>query len=113
LLIAALKCFATVLTIRAGASGGTLTPAIAIGASFGAIATLIVPGFPVWQGAMLGAAALLASAQQAPLMALFMMIEISHLPIDSVVPLGLGVALATAVSQFVLKQQKVKGLEDE
>jgi H+/Cl- antiporter ClcA len=115
LLIAALKCFATVLTIRAGASGGTLTPAIAIGASTGAIAVLLVPGtgILVWQGAMLGAAAMLASAQQAPLMALFMMIEISHLPIDSVVPLGLGVALATAVSQFVLKRQKVQGLQDE
>ncbi|GAB2027712.1 chloride channel protein [Lactovum odontotermitis] len=113
LLLALLKGVMTVLTIRAGASGGTLAPSIAIGASLGAVAALLIPGMLVWQGALLGAVALLASAQQAPLMALFMMIEISHLPLNAVVPLGLGVALSTAISQLVLKRQTVKGLEDE
>ena len=96
-LIAA-KALLTVLTIRAGASGGTLTPSIALGAALGAMLGvlwhLIIPTAPIWQCAMIGATGLLAASQHAPLMALMMLMEISHLPLSALAPLGIGVAMA-------------------
>ncbi|BDR53950.1 chloride channel protein [Bombiscardovia apis] len=100
------KIIATVFTIRAGASGGTLTPSIAIGAALGVIiallSTLVVPGIHFWQAAVIGAAATLAASQQAPLMALMMVFEVCHLQAPALMPLTLAVALATAVSRAVL-----------
>ncbi|MFV0556099.1 MAG: chloride channel protein [Lactovum sp.] len=104
LLIALLKGPVTVMTIRAGAAGGTLTPSISMGASLGASLVLVFPILPVWQGAMIGAVAFLSAAQQAPLMALFMMLEISHLPLSSVAPLALSACLSLASSQMILKK---------
>lgn len=97
------KAVVTVLTLRAGASGGTLTPSLAIGATIGAIVAAVVnmlwPGsVVVWQGAMIGATAFLAVTQQAPLMALFMLIEVSHLNYSAFLPLGLGVCLALVIA---------------
>lgn len=110
LLVALLKAGVTIMTIRSGAAGGVLTPAISVGAALGAIigilAHLIFPGIPIWQCAVLGATSLLAASQQAPLMALFMLIEIAHLPISSVIPLGVGVTLSVAFSQFFLKKKE-------
>ncbi|MBB5888129.1 chloride channel protein [Lactovum miscens] len=113
LLLMLLKGFITVVTIRSGAAGGTLTPALAIGACVGAIICLILPGFPVWQGALVGATSLLAAAQQAPLMALFMLIEVTHLPLNSAVPLGFAVAIAMGISKLIIKHETIQPLEDE
>lgn len=108
LLAAVAKAVITVFTIRSGAAGGTLTPAIALGAVVGAVVgSLLVPylsGISVAEAALLGACFLLAAAQQAPLMAMFMMIEISHLSYDAFLPLGLGVALAVGLSSLILKK---------
>ena len=114
--LAALKMAVTLLTIRAGASGGTLTPAISIGACTGAalgvIAQMIAPGFiPVWQCAMIGAVAVLASAQKAPLMATAMIIEISHLPVSLIAPFGIAVGGALAISRIVVEGCKAKTLK--
>ncbi len=101
------KALVTILTLRAGASGGTLAPSIAIGASIGAIMgfafSLFVPGISIWQCAVLGGCTLLASSQQAPLMALFMMIEVSHLDYSAILPLGLGVCLAVGAAKVCFK----------
>lgn len=102
LLAAVLKAGVTVFTIRAGAAGGTLTPSIALGASLGVIISLFL-GFAPQQGAIIGAVSLLAASQQAPLMALFMLIEVTHLDSSAYLPLGLGVCLATVCSHFIIK----------
>jgi len=102
------KALLTTATIRAGAFGGTLTPSIALGSAMGAVLGLLlaclVPGLPVWQCAVIGAASLLAASQQAPLMAMAMLMEVCHLPVMAFMPMGLAVALSTAVSRlFVAK----------
>ncbi|WEV54542.1 chloride channel protein [Leuconostocaceae bacterium ESL0723] len=104
------KLVMTVGTIRAGAAGGTLTPAIALGAVVGVAAlTLVHPWFmavPFGQAAILGGACFLAASQQAPLMAMLMMFEITHLDYSAMMPLSLGVALATLASQLVVAPQE-------
>ncbi|MFR8086459.1 MAG: chloride channel protein, partial [Leuconostoc gelidum] len=101
-----LKVGVTALTIRAGASGGTLTPSIAVGGALGAVLSLIlaiwIPGISIGQGAVLGAGTLLAASQQAPFMAMFMLIEICHLESSALLPMGFGILIATVVSKKVL-----------
>lgn len=103
------KAIVTVITIRTGAAGGTLTPSISLGAAIGVLSGLlfinIVPQLSLVQCALIGACSLLATTQQAPLMALFMIIEISHLSYSAFLPLGLSVILAVMVSQLFLKKQ--------
>lgn len=103
---ALLKVFVTAVTIRSGAAGGTLTPAIAVGAALGTSVGLItmiwIPSITIWQCAILGAGALLAASQQAPFMAMFMLIEICHLDASALLPLGLAILIATSVSKKAL-----------
>lgn len=110
LVVAVAKAIVTVLSLRAGASGGTLTPSIAIGAvigvAFGLVVNYFAPGVPVWEIGLLGAASLLAASQQAPLMALFMIFEVCHLNYSALLPLGLGVCLAVATSKLILTKAK-------
>nr|WP_282801647.1 chloride channel protein [Secundilactobacillus kimchicus] len=104
------KAIVTVFSLRAGASGGTLTPSIAIGATIGMALGfaihLFVPAISIWQAGIIGAASLLASSQQAPLMALFMLFEVCHLDHSALLPLGLGVALATTTSHVILNPSR-------
>lgn len=106
LVMALAKAVLTAATIGAGASGGTLTPSIALGSSLGAAMGLVIvwwfPGLPLWQCAVLGAAALLAASQQAPLMAMAMVMEVCRLPVGAFMPLGLAVVLSVAVSRVLL-----------
>ncbi|KRM84324.1 chloride channel protein [Liquorilactobacillus vini] len=108
LLGALLKAIVTVLTLQTGASGGTLQPSISIGASLGAaLGMALQPIFPmitIWQCALLGGCSLLAASQQAPLMALFMIIEVSHLGYSAFLPLGLGVAVSIGTSKLLLQK---------
>ncbi|MCP0887129.1 chloride channel protein [Ligilactobacillus sp. WILCCON 0076] len=109
LLGAFLKAIITVITIKNGAAGGTLTPSISIGAVIGTIIGVIFHSFfisiPIWQFSLLGACSLLAASQQAPLMALMMIIEICHLNYSAILPLGVGVSLAIIVSKLALKDK--------
>lgn len=102
---AILKAVVTVLTIKSGAAGGTLTPSISIGAVVGVLITAIFSNN--WQqGALIGAVSLLAASQQAPLMALFMIFEVTHLNYSALLPLGLGVSLAIFTSQILINHKK-------
>lgn len=104
---ALLKAVVTIMTIKGGASGGTLTPSIAIGSSLGVLIgfvyVLFVPGASLVQAGVIGAAGFLAASQQAPLMALFMLFEVCHLDYSALLPMGLSVALASASSKWILK----------
>lgn len=107
-LLAALKAVLTILTIRAGASGGVITPSIAIGACLAAALGLgwshLFPGMPVAACALLGAAAVLASSQQAPLMASCLMLELCHLSVEFALPVGLCCVGATVTARVVLRR---------
>ena len=75
------KAIVTLLTIRSGASGGVLQPGIALGASGGAVlGVLWMQVFhtnSIGMYALLGACALLAASQQAPLMAICLVMELA------------------------------------
>lgn len=90
-LIAVAKAAATLATLRAGAVGGTLTPALAVGALLGAAGAMLLRDaggdVAVTTGALLGAAAFLAASLRAPLTAAALVIEFT----------GLGVAALPAV----------------
>ncbi|WP_179395924.1 chloride channel protein [Lacticaseibacillus absianus] len=105
LLVGALvKALVTLMSIAAGAAGGTLTPSIAVGAAVGAAVgtavNLWLTPVVVWQCAVVGAAAVLAVTQQAPLMAMMMVFEVSHLSYAAFLPLALGIALALIVANW-------------
>lgn len=110
LVMALVKAILTAATIGAGASGGTLTPSIALGSSLGAAMGMVIawwlPGLPIWQCAVLGATALLAASQQAPLMATAMLMEVCRLPVAAFMPLGSAAVLSMAVSRLLLTGRK-------
>ena len=108
----AAKAVMTLVTIRSGASGGVLQPGIALGSTLGAMLGLawmfVFPNDSVTACALIGAAALLAASQQAPLMAMCLVVELTEAPIGFLVPVGLGVAVSAFVSQWVLAALRVE-----
>ena len=105
LLVFAFKATVTLLTIRSGASGGVLQPGIALGASTGAVLGILwMQGFhtnSIGVYALMGACALLAASQQAPLMAMCLVMELASAPINLFVPIGLAVAVSAVVSKWI------------
>lgn len=103
------KALVTLMTIRSGASGGVLQPGIALGSTLGAMLGLLwILAFPadsVTACALIGAAALLAASQQAPLMAMCLVMELCEAPITFFVPVGLAVAASALVSKWMLSRQ--------
>lgn len=106
----AAKAVLTLGTIRAGASGGVLQPGISLGASLGALLgfawVLVSPGDTVTACALVGACSLLAASQQAPLMAMCLVMELTRAPMAFFVPVGLGVAVSALVSKAFLEASK-------
>ena len=98
LLSFAAKAIVTLLTIRSGASGGVLQPGLALGASGGAVLGIlwmqIFHTNSIGMYALLGACALLAASQQAPLMAICLVMELADAPINLFVPIGFAVAVS-------------------
>ena len=92
------KAIVTLLTIRSGASGGVLQPGIALGASGGAMLGILWMQMfhtnSIGMYALLGACALLAASQQAPLMAICLVMELADAPINLFVPIGFAVAVS-------------------
>ncbi|MYV46563.1 chloride channel protein [Streptomyces sp. SID2888] len=97
-----LKPIATAASLGSGASGGLFTPTIATGALLGALAgqgwTLAWPGAPAGF-AVVGAAAVLAAAMQAPVAAIVLMLELTRTIDALMVPLLLAVSGAMVVSR--------------
>ncbi|WEV65281.1 chloride channel protein [Bifidobacterium sp. ESL0764] len=104
------KAVLTLGTIRAGASGGVLQPGISLGATLGALLgfawVLVSPHDTITACALVGATALLAASQQAPLMAMCLVMELTRAPMAFFVPVGIGVAVSALVSKVFLDALK-------
>lgn len=99
------KAVVTLLTIRSGASGGVLQPGIALGASMGGVLGILwmhcfhTNSVAVY--ALLGACALLSASQQAPLMAMCLVMELTDAPSNLFVPVCCAVAVSSIVSAWL------------
>ncbi len=100
-----LKPLATAACLGAGAAGGLLTPAVAVGAVLGALVgsawTALWPGSPAGAFAVVGAAAVLAATQRAPLTATVLVVEFTYSGAELVVPVLVAVGCAVAVVRLL------------
>ena len=98
-----LKPLVTALCLGSGASGGLFTPTLATGAALGGVLgqvwNLLWPGTPSGAYALLGAAAMLGAAMQAPLTGIVMMLELTDTGIRLAVPMIVATVLATLVAR--------------
>jgi chloride channel protein, CIC family len=101
----ALKPLVTALCLSSGASGGLFTPTLATGAVLGgALGTawnLAWPGSPSGAFAMVGAAAMIGAAMQAPLSGLALVLELTHSGFGLMVPMMAATGTATLVAFHV------------
>ena len=102
---ATLKPIATAACLGSGARGGLLTPAVATGALLGALTgnlwVQLWPGAPTAAFAIIGAAAVLATTQRAPLCAIVLIMEFTHPGLDLLMPMLIAVAGAMLTAQLL------------
>jgi CIC family chloride channel protein len=97
------KIVATSLTISIGGSGGVFAPSLFIGAmlgaAFGNVVQLVVPGHagPVGAYALIGMGAVFAGAARAPITAVVIMFELTG-EYSIILPLMAAIVLATGIS---------------
>ncbi|HEY1700958.1 MAG TPA: chloride channel protein [Trebonia sp.] len=100
-----LKPLVTAACLGSGASGGLFTPTLATGAALGAAAGIAWsaawPGSPVGAYALVGAAAMMGAAMQAPLAALAMIQELTGEGYALMIPLIAATVLATIVARNI------------
>lgn len=100
-----LKPLVTAACLGSGARGGLLTPAVATGALLGALTgnlwDLLWPGAPTAAFAIIGAAAVLATTQRAPLCAILLIMEFTHTGLDLLVPMLIAVTGAMLTARFL------------
>lgn len=105
LLLALLKPAVTALCLASGASGGLFTPVLSTGAVLGGGLGLLWshawPGTPVGAYAMVGAAAMIGCAMQAPVTGLALALELSHSGFALMPPMIVAALLATAVVRYI------------
>ncbi|MCD2194006.1 chloride channel protein [Actinomycetospora endophytica] len=100
-----LKPLATAASLRSGASGGLFTPTLATGTLLGA--TLGIPWAALWPGsaagayALVGGAAFLAAALQAPLSTVVLLLELTHAGTGLLVPIALAAVLGTLIARLI------------
>lgn len=103
-LLLLLRCVITWSSLRVGAQGGLLTPALASGALLaavlGGIWNYFWPIVPLAGFIAIGATSFLAAAQKMPLTAIVLMFEFTHIRFDFLVPIMLSVAEALIVYNF-------------
>ena len=101
----ALKPLVTALCLGSGTSGGLFTPTLSTGAVLGGAAgiawSLAWPGSPSGAYALLGAAAMLGAAMQAPLAGLALTLELTHGGFAIMIPMIAATVTATAVARYV------------
>jgi chloride channel protein, CIC family len=100
LALSVLKPVVSALCLGSGASGGLFTPTLSTGAVLGGFLgmawSLAWPGSPSGAYAMIGAAALIGAAMQAPLAGLALVLELTHSGFGLMVPMIVATATATA-----------------
>jgi CIC family chloride channel protein len=105
LALAALKPLVTALCLGSSASGGLFTPTMSTGAVLGAAAgiawSLAWPGSPPGAYAVVGAAAMLGAAMQAPLAGLVLMLELTGGGFPILIPMIAATVTATVVARYV------------
>lgn len=110
----AAKAVVTLMTIRAGASGGVLTPGIALGSSLGSMLgvvwLLMFSTNSIGVYALLGACALLAASQNAPLMAMTLVMELTEAPSNLYVPVACACAVSVGAGLFVARMHDRRGV---
>jgi chloride channel protein, CIC family len=103
--LAALKPLVTAMCLRSGASGGLFTPTLSTGAVLGGALgmawSLAWPGSQSGAFAMVGAAAMIGAAMQAPLSGLALVLELTHSGFGLMVPMMTATILATLVAFHV------------
>lgn len=101
----ALKPLVTALCLGSGASGGLFTPTLSTGAVLGGAAgiawSLAWPGSPAGAFALIGAAAMLGAAMQAPLAGLVLILELTHGGFAIAIPMIAATVTATAVARYI------------
>ena len=101
----ALKPLVTALCLGSGASGGLFTPTLSTGAMLGGAAglawSLAWPGSPAGAYALVGAAAMLGAAMQAPLAGLVLTLELTHGGFALLIPLIAATVTATVIARYV------------
>ena len=101
----ALKPLVTALCLGSGASGGLFTPTLSTGAVLGGAAgiawSLAWPGSPAGAYALIGAAAMLGAAMQAPLAGLILILELTHGGFAIAIPMIAATVTATAVARYI------------
>jgi len=105
LILFALKPLVTALCLGSGASGGLFTPTYATGAvlggGLGLAWNLAWPGSPPGAYALIGAAALLGAAMQAPLAGLALALELTHSGFHIMVPMIAATVTATLTARII------------
>jgi CIC family chloride channel protein len=103
LALSALKPLVTALCLGSGASGGLFTPTLSTGAVLGGAAGiawgLAWPGSPAGAYALVGAAAMLGAAMQAPLAGLALVLELTHGGFPLLMPMIAATVTATVTAR--------------
>jgi CIC family chloride channel protein len=105
LILAVLKPVVTALCLASGASGGLFTPVMSTGAvlggGLGLLWSHVWPGTPVGAYAMVGAAAMIGCAMQAPITGLALVLELTHSGFGLMTPMIVATVIATAVVRYL------------
>lgn len=108
-LILLAKSATTLLTIRAGGWGGTLTPGVALGAGLGAVSGLawswIWPGTSIATFVFIGAAVFLGASMKAPFTGLVLVMEFTHQGAEILVPAVLAIGGAVAATAWAERSE--------
>jgi chloride channel protein, CIC family len=103
--LAALKPLVTALCLGSGAAGGLFTPTLSTGAVLGAAAGVAWghawPGSPAGAYALVGAAAMLGAAMQAPLTGLALVLELTGGNFALVIPMMAATVIATVTARRI------------
>jgi CIC family chloride channel protein len=105
LALAVLKPAVTALCLASGASGGLFTPVMSTGAvlggGLGLLWSHLWPGTPVGAYAMVGAAAMIGCAIQAPITGLALILELTHSGFALMPAMIIATVVSTAVVRYI------------
>lgn len=103
-----LKLLAMLISLRAGAGGGLLTPGMSIGAMLAIVAgglwNQVFPVVPLGAYAIIGAAAFLAASMRMPLTAIVMALELTRVDHDYLFPVVFAVAGSSTALRICIRR---------